>query len=326
MNPMLERTENAYDTELLSQSRVIVVGTGGSRGFVETLARTGIGEIALIDPDTSGYSNIGTQQAFLGDIGKAKVDCLKNRLATISAALRVRTRQMKFEAIDRVDLEYLINGTWDGSPAPKQTILVLSTDNFYAQAHGNRVALEYGLPSVSAQVYQDGLAAEFTFTHPEVTPACNRCALSGRYRAYLEQDFVNQTTSRNTPVFCADRVNATLGFITLMTLHHGSGHPRWGDMLSKAANRNLAQLQMWPETPLGVFGRVFEGADQQRLFFDNVVWLPQQPDHPESNGFPVCPDCGGTGHLHQAKGSFPGDELYQMRLPATAKQAEESCA
>ncbi|AGX88723.1 ThiF family adenylyltransferase [Candidatus Symbiobacter mobilis] len=318
MNPMLERTIDAYDTELLSRSRVFVVGTGGSRGFVETLARTGISEMVLIDPDTSGYSNIGTQQAFLDEIGEAKVNCLKRRLATINRDLRVKARQMRFEDIARPDLDYLLREGWDGSPVPAQTVLVLSTDNFYAQAHGNRVALEYGVPSASAQVYQDGLAAEFSFTHPDLTTACNRCALEGRYRAYLEQGFVNQTTSRGAPVFCADRVNSTLGFLTLMVLHHGSDHPRWGDMLKRAGNRNLMQLQMWPDTPLGVFGRVFGGADQQRLFFDNLVWLPQKPDHPDSNGTPACPDCGGTGNLHDARGSFPGTDLYRMR-PASKR-------
>lgn len=310
---MLERTVGAYDTELLGNSRVVVVGCGGARSFVEALARTGIGELALIDPDTSSLTNIGTQQAYLADADKPKVECLRERIMTINPLLHIETRQMKFETIPRNDIEFLLNEKWGANRRPKQTLLVLTTDSFAAQAHGNRVALEYGIPTASTQIYQDGFAAEFTFTHPETTPACNRCALESRYRAYLQDGFSNTTTSQNTPVFCADRINSTLGYIVLMLLHHGSKHPRWGEMLERAGNRNLVQLQLWPDTQLQVFDRVFKEADHSRLYFDNTVWLPQLQDHPDTTGFPICPDCGGTGNLHNAKGRFPGQQLFEMQ-------------
>ena len=62
-HPQFARVQTAYDVPLLAQSRVVVVGTGGARGLVEDLARTGIGEIGLIDPDVSSVENVGTQAA-----------------------------------------------------------------------------------------------------------------------------------------------------------------------------------------------------------------------------------------------------------------------
>ena len=71
--------------------------------------------------------------------------------------------------------------------------------------------------------------------------------------------------------------------------------------------RNLVQVRMDPDLAttvgLGVFDRVLGTADGERLFFDETLWLPQQPDGPGS-GFPTCPDCGGTGNLNDSVGTF----------------------
>jgi molybdopterin/thiamine biosynthesis adenylyltransferase len=310
---MFARVSTAYDLPRLQKSRVVVVGCGGSRGYIESLARTGIGELVLIDPDTSSLTNVGTQSATFSEEGVSKVECVRRRVLDINPNMSVVVRQKRFEEIEKSDLEYLLIEPWQESfGTPIQTMLVLSTDNFDAQSFGNRVALHYGLPSVAAQMYQDGTGAELTFTIPGVTPACHRCALAMRYRAYLQEGFKNTTTSHGTPVFCADRINASLGIISLMVLHYGGSHPRWNQMLEGVGNRNLIQLDLLPQTPLAIFNRVYSGADQTRTFFDNSVWLPQQQDHPESNGHAVCPDCGGSGDLRNAIGSF-NDDLYQMR-------------
>jgi len=50
---------------------------------------------------------------------------------------------------------------------------------------------------------------------------------------------------------------------------------------------------------MNVFDRVFDGADKERLFFDEAVWLPQDPECSET-GHPSCPDCGGSGDLRNA--------------------------
>lgn len=309
---MFDRVRNTYDLERLQQSRAVIVGCGGSRSFIETLARTGLGEIALIDPDESSITNIGTQAATRSDIGHPKVECVKRRLMDINPDIRIQTRHNLFEALSITDLDYLIHQPWQNAHTPKQTLLILCTDNFYAQALGNRVALHFGIPSIAAQMYQNGTGAELSFTIPGVTPACHRCVLESRYRAYLQDNFMNTTTSEGSPAFCADRINASLGTLTLMILHHNSAYPRWQQMLEEVGHRNLIQFDLMPQTPLPIFHRVYKQADQERIFFDNTVWLPQKQDHPDSNGFAICPDCKGTGDLRDAIGTFEKD-LYNMR-------------
>lgn len=223
-------------------------------------------------------------------------------------------RQERLDEISDAEFARLAREPLAGC-APQVTLLCGFTDSFEAQARINRLALHFGLPSLCAQVYWEGRGAEITFTYPGVTPACHRCALSSRYRAYLEEGFRNDVTSDGTPIFATTRLNALKGFIALAILHYGTDHPRWGGLLQRIGHRNLIQIRMDPDlsTTLGLraFDRVF-GANgaaedvawrQERILFDEAIWLPQKPDCPE-NGFPACPDCGGTGDLRNAISTF----------------------
>lgn len=309
---IFNRVGGAYDLPLMKKSRVFVVGSGGSRDYTEQLVRCGIGEVVVCDPDTSSDTNIGTQFAYVSDIGRPKVDAIRDRLLDINPELVVRTVASRVQELDMHALTALLKHPFDGNGPPAQVILALHTDDFETQAFGNRVALHLGIPTVSAQVYQRGYGGEVTFTHPETTPACNRCALSSRYHAYLNEGYVNQVTSHGTPIWSTTAVNALAGQVTMMVLHHCSDHPRWKGMLAKAGNRNLIQMKFAEEFSLPAFERVYANANKKSMFIGETVWLPQLADHPDSNGCPVCPDCGGTGNLLDAVGSFAND-LYVTR-------------
>jgi len=72
-------------------SRVAVVGVGGVGSWtVEALARSGIGQITLIDLDHVALSNINRQiQALDSTLGKAKVLALQARIADINPDCKV---------------------------------------------------------------------------------------------------------------------------------------------------------------------------------------------------------------------------------------------
>jgi hypothetical protein len=183
------------------------------------------------------------------------------------------------------------------------------TDDFYAQARVNRLALNFGLPSLCAQVYAEGRGAEVTFTHPEVTRACHRCILQSRYDAYLLRGFRNTTTSSGTPFYATARLNAIKQWIALALLHHNSAHPRWSGMLGRIDQRNLAQLRLDPDSDLPGVQQAFLGADPLRLFSDEAVWLPQNPTA-GSDGEP-CPDCYGSGDLRASIGLLGESRIHR---------------
>ena len=74
-----------------SQSHVCVVGVGGVGSWaVEALARTGIGQITLIDLDNIAESNINRQlPALTSELGKAKVSALHERIIQINPTCQV---------------------------------------------------------------------------------------------------------------------------------------------------------------------------------------------------------------------------------------------
>lgn len=302
MQPMssgmtFERVKTAYDLELMAKTNFIVIGAGGAAQWVEDMARAGIGQFVLIDPDTVSETNLATQQTYRRDIARPKVDCIAERVKDINPTASVITRQ---QYLDDIGDDEMSAFRADG----KINILCGFTDNFWAQARVNRIALREKIPSLCAQVYREGRGAEVTFTYPGVTPACHRCILSSRYRFYFEEGGLNEVTSYGTPIFTTGRLNAVKGFVALAMIHHGSAHPRWGGTLSRIGNRNLVQVRLDPDfgetMGLSVFDRVLKNAEQERLFFDETVWLPQEPESPVTGYTYHCPDCGGGGDLRHA--------------------------
>ncbi|MBK9161724.1 MAG: tRNA threonylcarbamoyladenosine dehydratase [Nitrosomonadales bacterium] len=75
----------------LHRARVVVIGVGGVGSWaVEALARSGIGNLTLIDFDHVAVSNVNRQiQALDSTLGKAKTEALKARIADINPACRV---------------------------------------------------------------------------------------------------------------------------------------------------------------------------------------------------------------------------------------------
>lgn len=92
------RTELLVGTETmrqLAQKRVIVFGVGGVGSWcVESLVRTGIGHITIVDADLVCESNINRQlMATTVTVGQSKVEAMKKRLLEINPELDILALQ-----------------------------------------------------------------------------------------------------------------------------------------------------------------------------------------------------------------------------------------
>ena len=90
------RTQLVFGEEAmqrLAEARVAVFGIGGVGGYtVEALARSGIGQLDLIDDDKVCITNVNRQLlATLKTVGQYKVDVAKERIADINPKCRVNT-------------------------------------------------------------------------------------------------------------------------------------------------------------------------------------------------------------------------------------------
>ena len=102
--------------ERLQKARVAVFGIGGVGGYtVEALARSGIGQLDLIDSDTVSISNINRQiLATHSTVGMPKVEAAKKRILEINPDCVVRTYQMFYlpETADQFDFtqyDYIVD-------------------------------------------------------------------------------------------------------------------------------------------------------------------------------------------------------------------------
>lgn len=309
--PEFERIRSAVDLGLMSRTRLIIVGVGGAAGFVESMARMGIGEFVLIDPDVVEAANVATQQAYRHDIGSPKVDAVAHRLVGVSPHTRVATFAGAIDDLDDEQLRRLARHPLPNSRIthPDVTVLCAFTDSFDAQKRVNRLALNVGLPMIAAQVWEGGKAVEVSFSAPGVTPACGRCVLGQRYRAY-EKGYTNTVGTAGASLWATEWLNALKQAVVLALVHgtdpKPSRHPgarRYSNMLEQIAHRNLIVSRLDPTLVFPSFERALAGADATRLFAGETVWLPQEPEGPAS-GFDPCPDCGGTGDLNTSVDSF----------------------
>ncbi|MBQ1446020.1 MAG: ThiF family adenylyltransferase, partial [Solobacterium sp.] len=89
MEEQYSRTKQIYGEQamdIIRNAHVAVFGLGGVGGYVvETLARTGIGTIDIIDHDTVDPSNLNRQIIALHEnIGRRKVDVWEERIHAIN--------------------------------------------------------------------------------------------------------------------------------------------------------------------------------------------------------------------------------------------------
>lgn len=115
MNDIFLRTrmllgDDAMDR--LASSHVAVFGLGGVGSYaVEALARSGVGELTLVDRDTLSPSNINRQlYALHSTVGQPKAEVAARRCLDINPALRVHTLCETYDADHR---EAFFNAKYD---------------------------------------------------------------------------------------------------------------------------------------------------------------------------------------------------------------------
>ena len=125
----------------LAGSHVCVVGLGGVGGHaVEVLARSGVGELTLIDQDAYSESNINRQLGALrSTIGRPKAEVLSERVLDINPDCAVHPIVGRYEADHR---EAFFSASYD--------YLVDAIDLVSCKIDLIRTCLERGIPVISA--------------------------------------------------------------------------------------------------------------------------------------------------------------------------------
>lgn len=104
--------------EIMKNSTVAVLGIGGVGSFAaESLARSGVGRLVLIDKDDVDITNVNRQLvALLSTVGKPKVDIMKERIKDINPDCEVVTLKMfyteeTYEEIFGYNLNFVVDAS-----------------------------------------------------------------------------------------------------------------------------------------------------------------------------------------------------------------------
>ncbi|KAA3639709.1 MAG: tRNA threonylcarbamoyladenosine dehydratase [Proteobacteria bacterium] len=125
----VERLYGAVGFQRLQQAHVAIVGIGGVGCWAaEMLARSGVGELTLIDADEVCVTNINRQvHALNSTVGQFKVNAMKDRILDINPDCVVHAKQQFFmasnaEQLLTADYDYLI----DAVDSVKHKVLLLA--------------------------------------------------------------------------------------------------------------------------------------------------------------------------------------------------------
>ena len=148
----------------ICSSKVLIVGAGGlGCPIVDYLSRAGVGTIGIADFDKINLSNIHRQNLYnLKDIGKYKVDVVKEKIKSINPFTKIKTYKKK---ITNKNLNNIIK-SFD--------VIVDGSDNFKTKFLLNKYSIKYKKILIVGAISKfDGHVFTFDFKNKK-TP-CLRC-------------------------------------------------------------------------------------------------------------------------------------------------------
>lgn len=167
---VFSRNTGILETDLMATKRVAIFGCGSVGSLVALeLARAGVGSFLLVDSDVFEYHNICRHQCGVEDVGRYKVDAVRDRILDINPTASVE--------IARTTAEHVSKDVFDQWAIPGETLLIGCADGRAADAYGNSIAVLYRVPYLSIGFWERAFAGEIFYWLPGHDQPCYRCAL-----------------------------------------------------------------------------------------------------------------------------------------------------
>ena len=153
-----------FGQKKIINSKVLIIGAGGlGCPVADLLARSGVGEIGIMDYDKVSLSNIHRQTLYNAkDVNKFKVDVVKKRLNLINKDIKINTYNRK---ASEKNFHKVIN---------KYDIIVDGSDNFKTKFLLNKYSLKFKKILIVGAISKfDGHI--FTFDFNSKKSPCLKC-------------------------------------------------------------------------------------------------------------------------------------------------------
>ncbi|NDW17350.1 ThiF family adenylyltransferase [Dysgonomonas sp. 216] len=159
---IFSRNTGILESDIMLKKGAMFIGCGSVGSlFALELARAGVGRFLLIDNDIFAYHNISRHQCGILDVGKLKVDALKERILQINPKAEIVTQAC---TVQEVPLSVF------DSFCDKNTIVVGGADNREGDLYANQIAKEVGMPLMSVGCWERAFAGEIFYCLPTGMP------------------------------------------------------------------------------------------------------------------------------------------------------------
>lgn len=201
-----DRTEKLIGKEALEKlekAKVIIYGIGGVGGYVvEALARAGVGNLCLVDPDKISISNINRQiHSNFKTIGKSKIEVMKERILEINPKANVEIfnpKELSFEEQDLIDNTY--------------SYVVDAVDTVKTKLKVIEKAKKEGVKIISAMGAGNKLDCNFIVSDIEKTEVCPLAKVIRKELKKKNIKDVKVVYSKEEPVI-KERIPASISYV-----------------------------------------------------------------------------------------------------------------
>ena len=193
------------EMELLWNQTVTVIGhgTGGSKIAVE-LARAGVGQLKLCDPEKLDFANISRHEGNLFDVGKYKTDVVAEQIYRVNPAIKVKTfpEDIFERALDQI--KEILNSD----------LVVAATDKTAIQLLINELTYTFGIPCVFGGCYEEAQGGEVFYTLPGEKMPCLACLRGGIKQPERRNDIDYSTATGPEDYQGQPGLHAAVDFVT----------------------------------------------------------------------------------------------------------------
>lgn len=165
---VFSRQKGLLETDWMMNMTAVIAGCGSAGSAVALqLARAGVGRFVLSDTDVMDIHNICRHQCNMIDVGRYKVDALKDRILQINPNADVKAVPKLIQDSTH-ELQGYIN---------KNSVIIGAGDNRMSAASCCDIATEYNIPFLSLCFWQRACVCEIFTWLPGKNHICYRCAL-----------------------------------------------------------------------------------------------------------------------------------------------------
>jgi molybdopterin/thiamine biosynthesis adenylyltransferase len=244
------------ETDALREGRVAIFGLGSGGSFIaRELVKAGVGNLLLADHDRLEAGNFSRHECGLADLGRLKVNAVKDSLLQHNPALNLTALPIK---LDGSSLAHFMEAVREFDPV----VLIGATDTRESRLLLNRLGSLGGWVTIFAGVFRRAYGGQVLRVVPGLT-ACYQCFVSGLPAVAADQE-VSSTPAEVAyadrpvavePGLSSDILPIALHVVKLAILELIAGRPT---TLSSLRDDLVAPLYLW-------FNRREEGTDTARF-------------------------------------------------------------